>query len=310
MNKKFSIIILIPYFGKWPEWIDLFFETVKRNDSIDFLIYTDCPVEDFQFPNVTFKSCSFEAYVKKANQYLDFDFNPPNAYKLCDLRPLFGLIHKEDFKSYDFYGWCDIDLFFGDIRSFYTDDLLNQYDVFSTHADRISGHFALFRNNARNRNMYQKIYRWKEALQKPKFVGIDEHGITNAYQMTVFDKANEKFSWQLDNSITRFFSRQRTKMLYMKEQYTTPFLPKPWLDGTLNSAQPSTWHYTDGKITNSRDNDRSFLYLHFMNFKSSQWRHDGTKAPWEGKERICFASVEDMKTGIVINEKGIYPLEA
>jgi len=44
-----------------------------------------------------------------------------------------------------------------------------------------------------------------------------------------------------------------------------------------------------------------------MNFKSSRWRHDGTRAPWEGVNPICRASPRDMKTGIVIDESGIAP---
>jgi hypothetical protein len=48
------------------------------------------------------------------------------------------------------------------------------------------------------------------------------------------------------------------------------------------------------------------MYIHFMNFKSSQWRHDGTKAPWEGKKQICFASVKEMvNIGLKINSEGI-----
>ena len=46
-----------------------------------------------------------------------------------------------------------------------------------------------------------------------------------------------------------------------------------------------------------------------MNFKSSKYRHDGSVAPWEGFEKICFASKSDMLKGISINEKGIHPLK-
>jgi hypothetical protein len=92
------------------------------------------------------------------------------------------------------------------------------------------------------------------------------------------------------------------------EQYTTPFLPIKWIDGTQNSEQPSTWFYNQGVVTNDRDQS-NFIYIHFMNFKSSQWRHDGTKAPWEGKEKICFATVADITSGINIDVNGINPLK-
>lgn len=98
------------------------------------------------------------------------------------------------------------------------------------------------------------------------------------------------------------------RKLYMVEQYATPFTSIPWLDDTLNSAQPDVWYYSDGAITNNRDASRNFMYLHFMNFKSSQWRQDGTKAPWVGKTNIFTANVEDMKKEIVIDRDGIHKM--
>jgi len=304
-----SIAVLIPWFGTWPEWAPLFFETVRRNATVDFLVFTDADVEGLEAPNVHVTRLSMADYVALANRRLGLSFAPANAYKLCDLRPLFGAIHEAEFAAYDFYGWCDTDLLFGDVRSFYTDELLARSDVLSTHAHRISGHFALFRNTRRNRDMYRRIYRWEEALADPDFVGIDEHGITNAYLMTVVDRANEKFGWSLSNPLTRALRRRRRRRLHLVEGYTTPFVPRPWLDGTLDSAQPDVWYWRDGRVTNARDGDRAFLYLHFMNFKSSRWRHDGTRAPWEGMERVCRATPADMARGLVVDASGIRPLE-
>jgi len=50
-----SITILIPYFGKFPEWADLYFETVRKNSSINFIFYTDCDFEKYK--NIA--NCSF-----------------------------------------------------------------------------------------------------------------------------------------------------------------------------------------------------------------------------------------------------------
>lgn len=304
-----SIIVIVPYFGKLPEWSDLYFETLKQNPSIDFHFFSDCGIEKYHSKNISSTKISFSAYKELVNSKLDFIPNIQNPYKLCDLRPLFAHIHYDLIKNYDFYGWTDFDILFGDIRSFYSDEILKKYDVLSTHAIRISGHFALFRNTRINREMYKKIYRWREALCREEFVGIDEHGLTNAYTMTIFDKVNEKFRLHFTNFVTRFFSALKRKKLYLKEQYTTPFTTIPWIDGTVNSAQPNEWYYKNGIITNNRDGSRNFMYLHFMNFKNSQWRHDGTAAPWEGKQNICFAGPKDMKKGIKIDNKGINPIE-
>jgi hypothetical protein len=280
---------------------------VKSNPKLDFQFFTDCETDAYSSPNVVFRKMSFKEYVKKAQSMIPTPINIPNAYKICDLRPLFGQIHSEEIEGYDFYGWMDIDLLLGNVLSFYTPEILNSYDVITTHSDRIAGHFSLFRNNTRNKGMYKKIYRWEEALNNPEFVGIDENGITRAYTETILDKIRDKFNLQFNLPFTKGLKKLNTRKIYFVEQYTTPFLPKPWLDGTLNSEQPSNWTYVDGTISNNRD-DRNFLYLHFMNFKNSQWRHDGTKAPWEGKEKICFAQAHDLKTGVRIDLNGIHPL--
>ena len=302
-----SIVVFIPYFGPLPEWIELFFESARRNSGIDFLVFTDSDATTFAAPNIEVRRVSFDDYVKRARAWLDLPFDPPDAYKICDLRPMFGALHEDEFSGYDFYGWCDTDLLLGDVRSFYTDDVLARYEVFSTHADRVSGHFALFHNTHRNRTMYRKIHRWRQHLLEPRFIGLDEHGLTNAYLMTVFDRANERFGWRIDNPLTRLLSARRRRGMYLVEQYTTPFLPKPWLDGSLDSAQPDEWYYRNGRVTNSRDQNRAFIYLHLMNFRSSRWRHDGTPAPWEGISPICRATARDMQSGIVIDRSGISP---
>jgi len=307
---KHNIVLLIPYFGRFPEWARLYFETIKRNPTIRFIFYTDCDTSPYEsIPNITFRKTTFEEYIENARWVSGVNLRPANPYKLCDLRPLYPIIHFDDIRDADFYGWTDMDVLYGNIRSFYTDDILSTYDVISTHATRISGHLALFRNLPKYRNLYCRIYDWKNRLEDPYYNGIDESGITNALCITIFDKLNEKMHWNIQSAFTRYLSRRKKLKLYLVEQYTTPFIPVPWIDGTVNSYQPSEWYYRNGIITNSRDCKRNFIYLHLMNFKSSQWRHDGTKAPWEGKEKICYAEPQDTVNGIVINEQGIYPLK-
>lgn len=304
-----SIALIIPYFGEFPEWTPLFFETIRRNPTIDFHFFTDCKYDKSIPDNAIMHHLSFDKYVKHANSFIDFDFAPPNAYKLCDLRPLFGLIHFDVIKDYDFYGWTDMDILFGDIRSFYTADILNGYEILSTHAHTISGHLALFKNKKQHREQFKKIYNWKKALQNPEFVGIDEHGITNSYLYSFWEKAYYKFGLRSPKALRNAVRKIKARKIYLVEQYTTPFIQRPWLDGTVNSRQPDIWFYADGFITNSRDKGKNFIYLHLMNFKSSTWRHDGTSAPWNDLDKIVHATPDDMKIGIQIDNSGIHPIK-
>lgn len=298
-----TLAFLIPYFGKWPEWMPLFIDSLERNKTIDFHFFTDCDVSITQAKNIVFHSTTFEEYVAKAQEVLNVPINIPNPYKICDLRPFFGVIHADTIKGYDFFGWTDVDLLFGDIRSFYTDEILSNYDVLSSHAIRLAGHCALLRNTEKFRTLGYQVYNWEEAVNNPNFVGLDEHGMTNALCMTFWDKLSEKLKMPWIATLFKWRNKQKSKKYYMVEQYSTPFTVIPWLDGSVNSAQPNEWFYDKGKITNNRDKDRDFMYIHFMNFKSSQWRADGTKAPWEGLSIIY--DVKNINNKVVINKKGI-----
>lgn len=301
-----SIVLIIPYFGKWPVWMELYLDSIKRNVTIDFFFITDCNTSLLDgIKNISFEKITFEEYIRRYKDLLGEDIKIPNAYKICDLRPFFGLVHKDTIKKYDFFGWTDVDLFFGSIRSFYTNEILTKYDVLSTHKTRLSGHLALLRNIEYHKTIGYKIYNWRQALQNPEFVGIDEHGITNALQMTFFDKAAEKLRFSKNNIVLNVIRKLKTSKHYFVEQYTTPFTPIPWIDDTLNSDQPNEWFYDQGTITNSRDAGKKFIYLHLMNFKSSTWRADGTKAPWQdGFDCV----VEDFDDTIKIDLKGIKSL--
>ena len=298
-----SIILIIPYFGKWPIWMELYLDSIKRNETIDFFFITDCDTSLLEeIKNISYERTTFEEYIRRYKILLGEDIKIPNAYKICDLRPFFCLVHEDIIKKYDFFGWTDVDLFFGSIRSFYTNEILTKFDVLSTHKTRLSGHLALLRNTENHKTIGFEIYNWRQALQNPEFVGIDEHGITNALQMTFFDKAAEKLRFSKNNKVLNVMRKLKTRKHYFVEQYTTPFTPIPWIDGTLNSDQPNEWFYDRGTITNSRDEGKKFIYLHLMNFKSSTWRADRTKAPWQ--DGFDYA-VEDFDDTIKIDLKGI-----
>jgi hypothetical protein len=297
-----TIAVICFYFGGLPEWFTLYFETLRRNPSIDFFFYTDGNVENYQAPNVKFRPFQLEEYLHFIKAKTGLEIPSGNPYKLCDFRPLLGMIHYEDIKSYDYYGYADIDLLFGDIRTFYDEPLHRGYDVISTHENMLSDHFILFKNHELNRSFYKNIGGWKEKISAEGVVGIGEAFLLKAYRDYIASQGRRFMG--LNHWLYQFYGLK----LFLKEQYSTPFSPIPWTDGSQHSAQPEEWYYQDGKITNNRDGDRNFMYLHFMNFKSSKYRHDQTPAPWEHQLPICNATTEDMRKGITINASGIWPI--
>jgi hypothetical protein len=303
MKTNNSILFIVPFFGKWPVWMEIYLDSIRRNPSVNFFFITDCDIFLFDgIQNIMTDHTTFEEYITRYKKILGTDIKISNPYKICDLRPFFGIIHREEIRNFDFFGWCDVDLFFGDIRSFYTDEILSKNDVISTHSNRLSGHCALLRNNRYHRQIGFRIYNWKEALKNPEFIGIDEHGITNALKMNILDRLIEKLKLPINNFLLNFIRKYKTRKHYFIEQYTTPFTPIIWLDKSVNNDQPSKWYYHKGVITNDRDLNREFIYIHFMNFKSSTWRVHNSTAPWQKSFKYV---IESLERKVIIDTNGI-----
>jgi hypothetical protein len=165
MNNPFSIAFLIAYMGKWPWYFPYFLHSCRYNPSIDFFIFTDIKEELTNVPsNVHLIPYSIAQFKADASKALGFEVAVESGYKLCDFKPAYGLIFENWIKNYDFWGYCDIDIIFGNIRSFMTEELLEKYDVISARHDYLTGCFALFQNNQAMRELfkqskdYQKVF--------------------------------------------------------------------------------------------------------------------------------------------------------
>lgn len=107
----------------------------------------------------------------------DFEVSLPQPYKLCDFKPAYGEVFRDLLKEYDFWGHCDDDLIFGDIRRFVSDDILNRYDRILGH-----GHFSLFRNTEKVAQMYKKAKpSYREVFSRPESFCFDEYPGTSRY---------------------------------------------------------------------------------------------------------------------------------
>lgn len=144
------VCLVIPYFGQLPNYYNLWLESAKLNNDFDFLIITDCIDEKETSENVKIINTSFGALVNRIQSLYPFRIKLRNPYKLCDYRPAYGEIFEQKLKGYEFWGYCDIDIIFGDISKFITNDVLNKYDKVNLH-----GHFSLFRNNEKMNQLYK-----------------------------------------------------------------------------------------------------------------------------------------------------------
>lgn len=266
---KYKVAQIVPYFGKWPEWIELYFFSCGRNPMVDFIFYTDCPLPKHQYKNTIFHQCTFEEYKKLVGERLGIDYSIKKAYKLTDLKPFLGAVHKYELKSYDFWGFGDLDLVYGDLCMMINNKKLSKYDLITSHSYRVAGHFTIVRNNESYRNLCFKIKNWKEGLVEDQHHGFDEmdwSDLINPFGRNL-GRIYRYIFQHLSVSLYHFYdvaNRFLLRKKYMKEYYTTP-------NPTLPEGTSPIWTYENksGKIIDPQG--RVLPYLHFMCFKKNIW---------------------------------------
>lgn len=152
----YKICFIIPYFGRWPRFFDLFLESCGRNTDVDFLFFTDCGIPEKKYPNTIFHESTLENFNQLAAKNLELPIKLDRAFKLCDMKVTYGVVFKDYLQQYDFWGHCDADLIFGHIRKFISDDILTNYEVIFARSEYISGFFALYKNNAKINYLFRK----------------------------------------------------------------------------------------------------------------------------------------------------------
>ena len=68
------------------------------------------------------------------------------------------------------------------------------------------------------------------------------------------------------------------------------------------------WYWKKGKLTNDKDEEREFPYLHFMHWKGGDWPRRAGNAQWEELDKVVHLNHKDSKNGFRINEKGFFKI--
>lgn len=207
--------------------------------------------------------------------------------------------------EYQYIGFADIDLIFGDIQS-YLELRLGQIDYFSTHPDRISGHFFFMKNEDKYINYCFKIKNWREILADSKHYGIDEGafcdvicpllGVIRRVWHHTSSKMSFSKAWFLLNQLSNIVHPFISKRKHFKELHTTHSAINPDI---LNYEWTDTeWVYDNGKLRGG-NNGKEYPYLHFLFLKKCGY------LPAESSWDEDFYKVKDLEKPILINRFGI-----
>ncbi len=170
MKKKVNFII--PYFGKFPNYMQLYLNSCAKNPDFHWTLFTDDYDKYFYPDNVKVVHTTFEEIKKSIQEKFDFPIILKRPYKLCDMKPMYGYLFEEYNVDYDYWGYCDVDVILGNLKEFITDEILI-YDKLFT-----QGHMTLMKNSPKINRLFmtpingQEYY--KTVLQSQDSYNFDE----------------------------------------------------------------------------------------------------------------------------------------
>lgn len=295
-NSNYKVAQIIPYFGKWPEWIELYFYSCGKNPMVDFIFYTDCPLPQHQYKNTIFHQCSYNEYCNLISERLKIDFHCSQPYKLTDLKPFIGAIHEPELKKYDFWGMGDLDLVYGNLGMIINDANLDKYNVITTHNYHIAGHCCFCRNNEYYRNLCFKIKNWKEKLQNENPLALDE-GEWSQLVCPFLNKIR-----RIHKYIFKPFNIHYFKVLDILNPILHPriYLHEYWTSPHPQKQKNWTYYRESSKITDP--SKQELPYLHFLFFKKTQWLDKDLF--WENNFYQLSNNI-DLYKKIIINHNSI-----
>lgn len=173
-NKK-SIAVLVCFLGKLPWYFNYFIHSCKYNTTVDFYIITDDRNWSSELPvNVRMIYKDMNDINQIATKKLGFKTNIKEGYKMCDFKPAYGILFSDLIEGYDFWGHADLDVIFGDIRYFITDDVLENHELINVRHDFLAGYFLLFRNNRKMNTLFMQSNDYQKVLSSEVHYCFDE----------------------------------------------------------------------------------------------------------------------------------------
>lgn len=269
----YSIVLLIPYFGKFDNIFPLWLKSCEINNSIDFIIITDIK-NKFELPNnVKFIKYSFSELKQRIQSIYDFEISLESPYRFCNFRPAYGEIFNDLIKGYDYWGFCDVDLIWGNLRNFLPKN--TDYDKIGTF-----GHLTMIKNTWENNKLYKYNDAYRIAFSNDLPLFFDENTfnkICEKHNLKIYDLkiadlypryknhyiVSERkkgiirkniFYWDKHKGL---FSIQKTEKGFKESEYAyVHFLKRPMIN---NVSSSNSFYIVPNSLINTND-DYDTLY--------------------------------------------------
>ncbi|MBQ3427199.1 MAG: hypothetical protein IJH37_08665 [Clostridia bacterium] len=176
---KNRVCIISCYMGELPDYFKAFLLSCKYNSGYDWLIITDDDPSVELPGNVRIKKMQLSDLERLIKEKIGSWAVLPSAYKLCDYKVAYGLLFEDDLIGYTHWGYGDIDVVYGELSRYITDEMLDKYDkVFPL------GHLSIMKNNdrckrafmieAESTSSYKSVYSSANSFYFDENKGINE----------------------------------------------------------------------------------------------------------------------------------------
>lgn len=244
-----KIGFIVPYFGKLPKYFQVWLYSCKANPTIDWFLFTNDKTE-FDYPsNVKVEYMTFEHIKILIEKQYDFEISLSQPYKLCDYKIAYGEIFSDYLKGYNFWGFCDVDVIWGNMRKFFHDELLASYDKIG-----VQGHCAIFKNthaiNSVYRNKIDGFESIKTYFQRDSINCLDKNYISKEFESAGLRVYEDTIYAGLHKYYPGFYLQGMGEEEDENSKYNL-FL---WNNGNL------TRYY----LKNNKLESKDYLYIHFF----------------------------------------------
>ncbi|CDD78220.1 uncharacterized protein BN613_00709 [Cryptobacterium sp. CAG:338] len=196
------IKIFATYFGELPPYFPLWLKSCQMNSGVDFVLLTNNRVDNLP-KNVEVCTVEFKNFCNYISNTLNMDVRIDNPYKLCDFRPAFGEIFKDMLNGYDYWGHCDLDVIFGDLKMFFCTQNIGKYQRFLN-----KGHLSLYKNEAAMNRLFRScipgIPSYEEIFTTPVHFAFDEGIMDKIMEHRYITVFRDRIYADISPRLTRF----------------------------------------------------------------------------------------------------------
>ncbi len=254
-----QVTFVVPYFGTWPKWSELFFLSCRENRIVSILLLSES-APPFPLPsNIRLVVTPRSEIIARLESVTGLSLGGITGHKLCDFRPFFGTAFADLLAGHTFWGFCDTDIMFGDLGKLLTQEFLDSVDVFTAHETQCAGHFTILRNVPAINDAGFRMPRWEELCREPLTRLVEERVFPLVLDADPALRIARPLP--LDKELKRPFARLGITFDFQgRVAYSENRLPAivRWEDGSV--------FYVDANGLRTEA-----LYVHFMGLK--RWWH-------------------------------------